>query len=768
MAASNDLALRVTLQAIDKALTPLKNINRASEAVTRSLFDARENLRKLNRQQAALDGFEKQRAAMQSAANQVKVYEQNLGALHASQSASAKQIKTVEHALAKARTAYAGARDGAFRLRQELNSMGVSKVAGVQGHLRVETEKATAAIQKQIAELRLLAQRDATIAKLREQHVKSMMHAGAWTAVGVGMRSYGQSAMRSVQAPVSSYSEHEQAMLGIARQVAGARDATGQLTPVYREIEAQIRSMSEQLPYTTVQIAEMVTAAARMEVPTEELERFTRLSAMMATAFDGVPDEIAESMGKIGKNFRIPLPQIEGLADSINWLDDNAISKGSDIIDFLNRTSGVVSTVAMTARNAAALGSTLLTLGERAETASTAANAIVQKLSAAEKGSKKFRRALDEIGLAPEAVQRGMQTDAMATLFQVVEAINKLPASKRTGVMVELAGLEHADTLAKLVSKPDELRRQLDLANGAEASGSMRREFSARNATLEAQWLETKNRIFNTMARLGETLRPTLVSLMDTANGWLSTISRWISENPALFSALMKTAGVLAVLTVGIGGIVVAVAPLLGSLSLLNFLLNRQLISWGLLSQPVNLLKVALAGVGRVVLWLSRLLFANPIGLAVTAIAGAAYLIYKNWEPISKFFKDLWDGIVSGFKRGIETIMGWLDTVMAPLRWLQEKFGKLFAGAAMASAAAGVSASPGTSTPVPRIVAPAPITTSAAKRPQVVREGDNITLVMQAAPGMSEQAVGRAVVAELNRRQTQQAARTRSALGDIN
>jgi TP901 family phage tail tape measure protein len=768
MATSNDLALRVTLQEIDKALTPLKNINRASEAVTRSLFDARENLRKLNRQQAALDGFDKQRAAMQSAANQVKVYEQNLDALRASQSASAKQIKTVEQALAKARAAYDGARDGAFRLRQELNSMGVSKVAGVQGHLRVETEKATAAIQKQIAELRLLAQRDATIAKLREQHVKSMMHAGAWTAVGVGMRSYGQSALRSVQAPVSSYSEHEQAMLGIARQVAGARDATGQLTPVYREIEAQIRSMSEQLPYTTVQIAEMVTAAARMEVPTEELEHFTRLSAMMATAFDGVPDEIAESMGKIGKNFRIPLSQIEGLADSINWLDDNAISKGSDIIDFLNRTSGVVSTVAMTARNAAALGSTLLTLGERAETASTAANAIVQKLSAAEKGSKKFRRALDEIGLAPEAVQRGMQTDAMGTLFQVVEAINKLPASKRTGVMVELAGLEHADTLAKLVSKPDELRRQLDLANGAEASGSMRREFSARNATLEAQWLETKNRIFNTMVRLGETLRPTLVSLMDTANGWLSTISRWISENPALFSALMKTAGVLAVLTVGIGGIVVAVAPLLGSLSLLNFLLNRQLISWGLMSQPVNLLKVALAGVGRVVLWLSRLLFANPIGLAVTAIAGAAYLIYKNWEPISKFFKDLWDGIVSGFKKGIDTIMGWLDTVMAPLRWLQEKFGKLFAGAAMASAAAGVSASPSTSTPTPRIVAPAPITTSAAKRPQVVREGDTISLVVQAAPGMSEQAVGRAVVAELNRRQAHQAARTRSTLGDIN
>ena len=28
----------------------------------------------------------------------------------------------------------------------------------------------------------------------------------------------------------------------------------------------------------------------------------------------------------------------------------------------------------------------------------------------------------------------------------------------------------------------------------------------------------------------------------------------------------------------------------------------------------------------------------NPIGLVITAIAGAAYLIYRYWEPIKGFF----------------------------------------------------------------------------------------------------------------------------------
>ena len=221
-----------------------------------------------------------------------------------------------------------------------------------------------------------------------------------------------------------------------------------------------MRELSESIPLATTEIAAMYTAAARMEVPTEHLREQVKLAAEMAIAFDAVPDEIAESMGKVAKNYQMPVTAIRGLADAINYLDDNAISKGSDIIDFLNRTSGVVSTVAMSAQQAAALGSTLLTLGERGETASTATNAIVQKLAAATKGTKKMRAALQEIGLAPEAVQKGMAADAIGTLTKVMDGIRAMPKDQRIGIMVELIGLEHSDTLAKLVDKPEELKQQ--------------------------------------------------------------------------------------------------------------------------------------------------------------------------------------------------------------------------------------------------------------------------------------------------------------------
>ncbi|MGC8006297.1 phage tail tape measure protein, partial [Salmonella enterica] len=82
--------------------------------------------------------------------------------------------------------------------------------------------------------------------------------------------------------------------------------AGGKLTPVYYDMARQIKQLGAELPIPVTQIAEMVTAGARMEVPRQELIDYTRTVAMMATAFDAVPDEIAESMGKVAKNFRIP------------------------------------------------------------------------------------------------------------------------------------------------------------------------------------------------------------------------------------------------------------------------------------------------------------------------------------------------------------------------------------------------------------------------------------------------------------------------------
>lgn len=62
----------------------------------------------------------------------------------------------------------------------------------------------------------------------------------------------------------------------------------------------------------------------------------------------------------------------------------------------------------------------------------------------------------------------------------------------------------------------------------------------------------------------------------------------------------------------------------------------------------------------RTVMWGLNLAFrASPIGLvvtAVTALAGAAYLLYKNWEPIKAWFSGLWTSIGNGIQGVMQKI----------------------------------------------------------------------------------------------------------------
>lgn len=56
---------------------------------------------------------------------------------------------------------------------------------------------------------------------------------------------------------------------------------------------------------------------------------------------------------------------------------------------------------------------------------------------------------------------------------------------------------------------------------------------------------------------------------------------------------------------------------------------------------------------GQAVFWLGRAMLMNPIGLAVTAIAGAAYLIYRNWDRIKPWALGLWGQVKAAFAGGI-------------------------------------------------------------------------------------------------------------------
>jgi TP901 family phage tail tape measure protein len=536
----------------------------------------------------------------------------------------------------------------AIKVKKELHAAGLhtKALSGQQADLTAAMERANAAIDKQKANL-------AKLGALQAAHKKAAMHGAMLVGGGMAAQAAGGAIKQRMQTPINDFMAHEDAMMGIARQVQGARDSAGQLTAIYRTAEAEVRKLSTELPLTTVQIAEMMTAAARMEVPTNELAGFTKQVAHMAMAFDAVPDQIAESMGKVAKNFKIPLNQISGLADTINYLDDNAISKGADIIDYMNRVSGMAALAKMSSNDYAALGSTLLTLGERTESAGTATNAIVTKFAMASKGSKKFQGAMGELGLKSSQVEAGMATDAMGTLLTVMEKIKAMPEHKQLGIMAELVGQEHADTLAKLVNGTEELARQRTLANSAEAKGSMDREAAARKSALSAQMQMAKNRVFNLAAALGESLKPALVEVFNRTAGLLEGLQAFAQNNPGFVSAVMTGALALAGLLGVMGTVLVTVGPLWAAWATGALLFAKAV-------PLIALVKTALLGLGRAFLM-------SPIGLTIAAVAALAYGLYwlaTNFAQVKAWAVDTFNGIWAAASASINKFLTLPQRVM--------------------------------------------------------------------------------------------------------
>ena len=483
-----------------------------------------------------------------------------------------KQFDAARRSAGKLKQAHAEQVATTHRLRESMKAAGREFADAAQGQaqLKQSIEHANRSLAAQQARLERLREIQNRQRGAQRRYETGLQQRDRLAGAGAATLAAGTAIGMPVLGMVQDYSRYEDAMLGIARQVNGARDAGGKLTPVYYQMGAAIRDMSQQIPMATTELAALVEGGARMGIQGQaELLAFARTAALASTAFDLPAAQISEDLGKIANTYKIPITHIAALGDTINWLDDNAQSKGADIIDVMQRIAG--STGSMSYKEAAALGSTFLSLGASSEVAATATKAMVTQLAIAEKQPRRFQQGLQALGLNARQVTADMARDSTAAILRVMEAMQKLPATRRTGVVVDLFGKEYGDDAAKLAANLGEYRKQLALVNDTKATGSMQREGDAKNDTLSARYQLAQNSLFNAKAGLGETLRQPATEVMDRIAAVLNRIGAWVAANPQLAATLMQVAAVAAVVAVVLGSLTLTVAGLLGPLLAARF-----------------------------------------------------------------------------------------------------------------------------------------------------------------------------------------------------
>lgn len=262
-----------------------------------------------------------------------------------------------------------------------------------------------------------------------------------------------------------------------------------------------------------------------------------------------------------------------------------------------------------------------------------------------------------------EGQQKLMESFGLAEVFTDIQTVNHL-LSMRQG-------------WDKYLSSKQEM-------NAPAAMSTLDKDAAKQNDTLEGRWRRMQIGFNDSAISIGQSLRPALLQLGETFIPLMDSVGKWIAANPQLVSSTIKVVGALLAFrmaTIGLKlGLNLLISPFVSvwkNAVLLRTNWRRLTTALGeggklrwlvtgfsrLASGGLKLSKV-LAGslvrgfmiAARALLWIGRALMMNPIGLAITAVAAAAYLIYRNWGAVSSWFKQRWADIQEAFNGGIAGI----------------------------------------------------------------------------------------------------------------
>jgi len=488
----------------------------------------------------------------------------------------------------------------------------------------------------------------------------------------------------TIVAPLKVAIDFESSMADVKKVVNFANEIE------FKGFEKSILSLSRTIPLSATELATITASGGQLGIAKSNLLDFTTIVAKMSTAFDMSADKAGDSIAKLMNVYGLNMKDAEKLGDAINHLSDSTAAKASDMVEALGRIGGTAKIFGLNTIQASALSSAFLSLGKSPEVAATSINALLSKLGTADKQGGKFKDALKEIGYDAKGLKDSIDKDANAALGDFLRALSKVDKKDQLGIMSDLFGAEYADDIALLTGSlnvyEDALKSTADAQNYA---GSMQKEFKNRSETTANNLKLLRNNVAEIGISLGNIFLPALNAIVTPIRVVGSAITDLMESSPIIGGAIKVVAGLFAgfvTLSVAGAGLAYAMTFLSGGFSkvmLFGNLARAMLIGFSfqttlataktvvfgavqkatafsslIFTSALNILGGALSFVGKAVVWLGRALMMNPIGLAITAIAIGAALIYTYWEPIRGFFVWVWNSVLSVFGQAWTAITG--------------------------------------------------------------------------------------------------------------
>lgn len=458
-------------------------------------------------------------------------------------------------------------------------------------------------------------------------------------------------------------------------------------------------------------LAQIVAAGGQAGIAKEDLIGFAEAAAKMGVAFDISADDAGQMMAEWRSAFKMNQGQVNTLADQINYLGNTTAASAPKISAVVQRIGPLGEVGGAAAAQIAALGASMVATGVKEEIAATGIKNMILNLTAGEAATKSQQEAFKSLGLDAKNMAKLMQDDAQGAIMQVLESIKQLPEHTQGATLTKLFGKESVAAIAPLLTNIEALKENFEkVGDAAQYAGSMQEEFDARAATTENSLILLKNNAIALAIALGNELLPYVGKLSEILTKATERVGAFTEKHPALAKFLIVGAASVLGLTVALSGLAYVASIISSPFISLYVLIVRMTTAkkaneiatkkLTIAEKAWNLAKKAgtgLLNVGRLVLYRAKTLAiatatrawtaaqwlwnvamsANPIGLVILgigALIGAGYLLIKNWDKVKEWFATLWNDpkkALNDFAEGIK------EKLAGPLKWLEEKWGKL-------------------------------------------------------------------------------------------
>ncbi|WP_047258436.1 phage tail tape measure protein [Chromobacterium subtsugae] len=670
---NSKLKIEVLLAAVDKLTRPLKQAMAGNKELARAVKESRDQLKQLQATQNSIDAFRKLTKeskdtgqALQGAKQRLEDIRRQMEQAGGASLKLSREYAAAERAVDKLTLAHRKRLDAARVASGALQKEGIDtrQLSATETALAARIQETNRALGARQAKLDAVAKRQRQLNDAQQRYGRHLAIRDKVAGAGVKAAAGGAAIGGAMSLPVMAYAEAEDA----ATQLKGAMMVKGGgISAEFARITELANRLGDKLPGTTADFQNMMTMLIRQGMSAKSILAGTgEAAAYLGVQLKLTPEAAAEFAAKMQDATGAAEKDMMGVMDVIQ----RTFYVGVDPSNMLNgfaKLSPALDMIKQKGLKGAKAMAPLLAMADQQNLVGESAGNAFRKVFQRSLDAKKVAKANKMI----HASKGGFKLDfsdgkgefgGMEKMFKQIASLYRLNTQQRNAVIQEIWG-DDAETLQALKVMGGGLDAYKEMQQKMDAQADLQLRVNQQLGTLKNMWDAASGTFTNAMVRFGEAIGPEVKA----ATEWIGTLSEklgaWAKENPELANAIMKTIAITGLLLAGLGALALAAAAIMGPFAMLGLVMSKASIVmgslggvFGLLRGALSLLGGGLGMLGKVFMWVGRVFLMNPIGLVVTAIAAAAYLIWKNWDWIGPKFAALWEGVKAVFS----TVCGWI------------------------------------------------------------------------------------------------------------